>query len=94
MSHNNYDEKLKEAKRNKRMKIQLMAEAERERFEAKNENRPPKIHISYGFSELDIFTNINLTWDLYIKFPFAVPKDKCERFKEAIQIEFEKIFLS
>lgn len=95
MSQNNrYDQKLIEDRRKKQLKIQLMAEAERSRFEAKTKGQPPKLHISYGFSDIDPFTNINFTWDLWVKFPFPVPKEKCELFKEKIQDAFKKIFLS
>ena len=93
MRHN-YDARLKEKKRDKKTKIRLMAEAERARFEAKNEGKPPKLYISYGFSDLDPFTNIAFTWDLWIKFPFKVPKEKCEEFKEEVQRVFEQVFLS
>ena len=93
LSHNRYDEKLKEMKREKKMKIRLMAEAERSRFEAKNKGESPKLTISYGFSDIDLFTNIAFFWDLWIKFPFKVPKSKCEEFKEVIQDAFQKIFL-
>ena len=93
MSHN-YDERLKEARREKKTKIQLMGEAERARFEAQNKGETPKLHISYGFSDLDPFTNIAFTWDMWIKFPFKVPKEKCQKFKEEVQKAFESVFLS
>ena len=92
MSRDNKYNDLPVAKKNK-LKTQLMFEAERERFAAKNEGRSPKLHISYGFSDLDFFTNIDFCWDLWVKFPFKVPKDLCEQFKEEIQLAFERIFL-
>lgn len=94
LSRNRYDERLKEAKREKKLKIQLMAEAERARFEAKNDGKLPRLYISYGFSDIDPFTNIAFTWDLWIKFPFKVPKEKCEKFKELIQRAFKQIFFA
>ena len=71
-----------------------MAEAEMARFKAKNEGKLPQLYISYGFSDIDPFTGINFTWDMWLKFPFKVPKEKCEKFKEEIQRAFEKIFLT
>jgi len=94
LNPNRYDEKLKEKKRDKKLKIMLMANAERARFEAKNKGEPPKLYISYGFSDLDPFTNVKFAWDLWVKFPFKIPKSECEKFKEVIQAEFKKIFLS
>jgi hypothetical protein len=78
----------------KEMAVRLMAEAERARFEAKNKGKPARLYFSYGFSDIDPMTNIAFTWDLWVRFPFKVPKEQCEKFKEAIQNEFEKAFLS
>ena len=89
-------------------KHKVVVEAERARFEAKLKGEKPKLQFSsipakppkktelefsYGFSDIDIFTNIEWTWDLWVKLPFKVPKKDCEKFKEAIQDAFEKIFL-
>lgn len=82
------------SKREKNMKIRLQGEAERARFEARFKGEIPKVYVGYGISEADPFTNEHFTWDLWLKFPFKVPKEKCERFKEAIQIAFEKVFLA
>jgi hypothetical protein len=54
----------------------------------------PKLYFSFGFSDLDPFTKIGMTWDIWVKFPFSVPKSRCEEFKERIQVAFEEIFLS
>ena len=101
MSPKKYDEKLanaklatlKEKRHDQKIKTHLQTQAERARFEAKTKGERPKLYISYGFSDLDPFTNIEFAWDLWVKFPFKVPKEQCEAFKEAIQDAFSKIFL-
>jgi hypothetical protein len=82
------------SKKADRVKAQVMADAERARCEAQMNHEKPKVYISYGFSDLDIFTNVAYTWDLWVKFPFKVPKDKCGLFKEKVQKAFEEVFLS
>jgi hypothetical protein len=71
-----------------------MLQAERARFDSKMKGAKPKLYFSYGFSDIDPFTNIDFTWDLWVKFPFKVPKEKCKQFKEEIQRAFEKTVLA
>ncbi len=84
-------------KRNSRehenQKARLMADAERASYAAKMKGEKPRVFFAYGFSDIDVFTNEGLTWDLWIKFPFKVSKADCEKFKEKIQVAFEETFL-
>lgn len=74
--------------------LQLEAEAERNRFEAKNNGKAIECHISWLLWD-NALTNENFTWGLKITFPFRVPKDKkMERFKDAIRDVFQQIILS
>jgi len=94
MSHNRYDERLQRRKDEKKLRLQAIFDAERARFLAKTKHGKPQLYFTYGFSDIDPFTHMEFTWDLWVKFPFTVPKEKCEEFKELVQIAFEKVFLS
>jgi hypothetical protein len=97
MSSNRYDERLKNRRDDKHIgknvKLRLMAEAERARFAAKMNGEKPKIHIHVGWaSKADIFTYEAFMWDVWVTFPFKVPKEKKPMFEELVQDAFEKVF--
>lgn len=83
-----------EEKRGKKLISEIKVDGERSRFDAKIKGQAPRLYISYGFSELDPFTNSKYVWDLWVKFPFSVSKAKCELFKEKMQDAFQEVFLS
>ena len=89
-----YDERNKKEKFIEKTRLRHQLERERARFVAKMNGEKPQLYFSFGFSDLDIFTGFGLTWDMWIKFPFKVPKQQCEKFKEKIQDAFEEVFLT
>lgn len=61
-------------------------------FNSKIGNRKPELRFRYMFSELDVGTNQKFAWDLWIKFPFKIPKEKTEKFKEDVNALFQSTF--
>lgn len=78
------------------MRLHLMAEAERSRFEANMKGEKPKLYFRCLVSDFDPSTNFAFTWDIWVRFPFKLLKEdeKMKKFKEMIQDAFEKVFLS
>ena len=99
LSHNRYDEKLKEMKREKKMKHLAETQGERQRFEARMNMKLPRLRIAYAAwanaLEDPPFGTGEFTWQLTITFPFRILKDeKMKRFWEVIQDAFQKIYFS
>lgn len=72
-------------------------EAERRRFEARNNGEHPKVKIAYAAWANALisppFDSGEFTWQLTVTFPFKIRKDeKMKRFMEEIENVFEKIF--
>lgn len=60
-------------------------------FNSKMNHKPAELRFRYMFSELDIGTKQDVVWDLWIKFPFKVPKNEAEKFKEAVNGLFQTL---
>jgi len=86
---------LVEKRSNQKIIQRARGDAERSRFEAKINGKPPQIRIHYGFSDLDPLTNFKWFWDLRLQFPFKLRKNdpKVKLFKEGIENLFKTTFL-
>jgi len=95
----NYDQRLTEKRRAKKLKTSIECQGERQRFEAKLKGEPPKLRIAFGAwanaLEEPPFGSGKYTWQLTLTFPFKMRKDKkMEEFMEVIQRVFKSLFFN